>query len=74
MISIKTDANCNGVRILWVWLSVFMLASTGAWAQQITGEPGSPGATTTISGNQLPLPDPPFGGVIEEKASESKAW
>ena len=25
-------------------------------AQQVTGEPGSPGATTTISGKQLPPP------------------
>ena len=43
-------------------------------AQQITGTPGSPGATTTIDGKQLPPPDPKFGGVIKEKASESKAW
>ena len=45
-----------------------------AMAQQITGTPGSPGATTTINGKQLPPPDPKFGGVIKEKASESKAW
>ena len=43
-------------------------------AQQVTGEPGSPGATTTLDGKQLPPPDPKFGGVIKEKASESKAW
>ena len=43
-------------------------------AQQVTGVPGSPGATTTISGKQLPPPAPPFGGVIKEKASDSKAW
>src|SRR5271157_548456 len=43
-------------------------------AQQTTGVPGSPGATTTIDGKQLPPPDPKFGGVIKEKASESKAW
>ena len=43
-------------------------------AQQITGTPGSPGATTTLSGKQLPPPDPKFGGVIKEKASESTAW
>ena len=43
-------------------------------AQQVTGELGSPSATTTISGKQLPPPDPKFGGVIKEKASESKAW
>jgi hypothetical protein len=39
-----------------------------------TGEPGSPSATTTIRGKQLPAPEPKFGGVISEKASESKAW
>ncbi|HTS53033.1 MAG TPA: hypothetical protein VMH26_07150, partial [Burkholderiales bacterium] len=43
-------------------------------AQQVTGELGSPSATTPISGKQLPPPDPKFGGVIREKASQSKAW
>ncbi len=43
-------------------------------AQQVTGEPGSPGATTTLDGKRLPAPDPKFGGVIKEKASESKSW
>jgi hypothetical protein len=38
------------------------------------GEPGSPSATTAPSGKQLPQPDPKFGGVIQEKASELKAW
>ncbi|MGB8145540.1 MAG: arylsulfatase [Chromatiaceae bacterium] len=41
---------------------------------ETTGELGSPGATTTISGKQLPSPDPKFGGVIKEKASDSKPW
>ena len=41
---------------------------------QTTGEPGSPRATTTVGGTQLPVPDPQFGGVIKEKASDSKAW
>jgi len=36
-------------------------------AQQITGTPGSPEATTTITGKQLPPPDPKFGGVIRRK-------
>ncbi|WP_069881437.1 arylsulfatase [Bosea sp. BIWAKO-01] len=43
-------------------------------AQQSTGVPGSPSATTTLDGKQLPPPDPKFGGVIKEKASESTAW
>jgi arylsulfatase len=41
---------------------------------QTTGTPGSSSATTTISGKELPQPDPKFGGVINEKASESKPW
>ncbi len=45
-----------------------------ASAQQVTGVLGSPSATTTLDGKQLPPPDPKFGGVIKEKASESKAW
>ena len=46
------------------------LGSISALAQQVTGVPGSPEATTTIIGKQLPPPDPAFGGVIKEKASE----
>jgi arylsulfatase len=45
-----------------------------AEAQQITGVPGSPSATTTISGKQLPAPDPKFGGVIKNDALQSKPW
>ncbi len=40
----------------------------------MTGELGAATATTTLSGKQLPPPDPKFGGVIGEKASDSKAW
>jgi arylsulfatase len=43
-------------------------------APVVTGESGSPGATTTISGRQLPAPDPKFGGVIKDNALQSKAW
>src|ERR1700675_4182263 len=41
---------------------------------QTTGKPGSPGATTTISGKTLPPPDPKFGGVIKDDALQSKYW
>jgi arylsulfatase len=50
------------------------LSSPIVRAQQVSGEPGKPGATTTIRGKQLPPPEPKFGGVIKEKASESMAW
>ena len=49
------------------------LASTGT-AQQVVGQLGSPDATTTISGRQLPPPDPKFGGVIKDDALQSKPW
>ena len=55
-------------------LLLMPLAAFSAHAQQITGEPGSPGATIALDGRQLPPSDPKFGGVINEKASESKAW
>src|ERR1700679_2818549 len=42
-----------------------------ASSQQITGTPGSPGATLTIDGSQLPPPPLPFGGVIKDTASDS---
>jgi len=41
---------------------------------QTTGTPGSPGATTTIDGKQLPPPDPKFGGVIKDSAVDSKPY
>lgn len=41
---------------------------------QVTGKAGSPAATTTIDGRQLPPPDAKFGGVIKDNAAQSKAW
>jgi len=41
---------------------------------QVTGQLGSPSAKTTISGKQLPAPDPKFGGVIKTDALSSKPW
>jgi arylsulfatase A-like enzyme len=55
-------------------LSLTAVSFERAIAQQITGAPGSPSATTTLDGKQLPPPDPKFGGVIKEKASESQPW
>jgi len=53
---------------------VALLSALPSMAQQTTGVTGSPGATTTIDGKQLPPPDPKFGGVIKENAAQSKAW
>ena len=57
--------------------SVTLLSTVAPSARaeiQTTGEPGSPSATTTISGKELPAPDPKFGGVIKNDALSSKAW
>jgi arylsulfatase A-like enzyme len=65
-------------RILFISIQtcalVIVAASIHAQQVQVTGTPGSPGATTTISGKQLPPPDPKFGGVINETAKDSKPW
>ena len=47
---------------------------TSSFAQQITGTPGSPGATTTIDGKYLPPPPPKFGGTINLNAKNSKSY
>jgi arylsulfatase len=66
----------NSVRSVAIAVlgAVFALPLAGCVAPPATGEQGSPSATTTISGKQLPPPDPKFGGVIKVKASESKPW
>src|SRR5262249_32360108 len=65
-------------KILTAWpklaCSALILTTASSFAQEITGTPGSPGATTTISGKQLPAPDPKFGGLIKDGALQSKAW
>ena len=54
--------------------AAFTLLSESSFAQQINGTPGSPDATMTISGKQLPPPDPQFGGVIKDTAADSKPY
>jgi arylsulfatase A-like enzyme len=41
---------------------------------QTTGTPGSPSATTTVSGEQLPAPPGRFGGVIKETYLDSTIY
>ena len=49
------------------------LGTTAALPQQVTGTRGSPSATTTIDGKQLPPPDPRFGGVIKGRCPAIEA-
>ena len=41
---------------------------------QVSGTLGSPSATMTINGEQLPALPPKFGGKIERNAAQSKPW
>jgi arylsulfatase len=60
-------------------LSLVIVVTSGFWwfpvlAQKINGVLGSPSATMSISGQQLPAPAPKFGGVIKNDALQSKPW
>src|SRR6201747_1351643 len=55
----------------------FLLSASylpGAMAQTVSGTLGSPSATITIKGDQIPAAPPKFGGVIKENARDSKPW
>ena len=54
--------------------SAVMFVTMPAPAQQITGTPGSPSATVTIDGKQIPPPPLPFGGVIKESYLDSTPY
>jgi hypothetical protein len=51
---------------------MFLLATVTAHAQQTTGVPCSPSATTTIGGKSLPPAPQEFGGVINLSAKDSR--
>ena len=51
-----------------------VIACVPVGAQQTSGTPGSPSATTTIDGKQLPPPTGTRGGAIRVNALQSKAW
>jgi hypothetical protein len=55
-------------------LVLCLLTGVIANAQQIAGVPGSPDATVTLNGKQLPPPPMRFGGVIRESYKDSKPW
>ena len=52
---------------------MFVLTAAAAQAQQTSGVPCSPSATTSLDGKSLPAVAPPFSGVINLTARESKA-
>jgi hypothetical protein len=56
--NLDRDRGCLGWAVVGLF---FVLAAVPVDAQEITGTPGSPSATTTIDGRQVPPPDPKFG-------------
>ena len=65
--------NCLVILVAF-FTAVGLTVDDSSIAQQITGTPGSPSATVTIDGKQLPPPPMKFGGVIKESALESKPY
>ena len=62
------------LRISYLCTFLLWVALAGpAGAQQITGTPGAPNATTTIDGHVLPPPPQPFRGQIELNAAQVEA-
>jgi hypothetical protein len=51
-----------------------LLVALPVSAQQITGVPGSPSATITIDGRQIPAPPQKFEGKIERNAAQAKPY
>jgi arylsulfatase A-like enzyme len=65
----------TGLRTALLACMALSLGTVTAAAQQTTGMPGSPDATTTIDGHVLPPPPQPFTGQIELNAVQSRsAW
>ena len=64
----------QGLTRFLAFLCATTFAAAAMAAEQVTGELGSASATTTISGNQLPAPEPKFGGVIKQTLDGSKVW
>src|SRR4029079_13201365 len=50
------------------------LMTSASFAQDVTGIPGSPSATTTIDGRQIPPPPGNFGGTINLDALNSTPY
>jgi arylsulfatase len=68
-------STCRWIANVSVLAVIAILGCSSALAQQATGAPGSPAATTTIDGRYIPPPPQPFQGEINLNAAQSKpAW
>jgi arylsulfatase len=64
----------SNFSLLIIAALLVLLFSGQTFAQEVTGKLGSPSATTTIDGKQLPAPQPKFGGEIKDDALQSTPW
>jgi arylsulfatase len=64
----------NWARMITAVAAALAYMTIRAHAQEVTGTPGSPSATTTIPGYQLPPPPQKFEGKIERNASQSTPY
>jgi len=65
---------CNGFLGRTVLAAFIAAIASSVTAQQIHGTPGSPDATLTINGEQIPPPPSKFGGKIERNAAQSTPY
>ena len=72
--NVRCQRTVATLTVLALLIAGALFGSTPASAQQIAGVPGSPNATVTLDGKQLPPPPMPFGGVIKESAKDSTPW
>src|SRR3954447_1517439 len=72
---VRTILRVTGFRTMLLACLALPIGVVTTQAQQTTGVPGSPDATTTIDGHVLPPPPQPFIGQIELNAAQSRpAW
>jgi arylsulfatase len=64
----------RSISPLFACLALTVLGAMPVVAQETTGTPGAPDATTTIDGAQLPPPPQKFGGKIERNAAQSTPY
>ena len=74
MMKVSQEINRAVLRGGLAGCALLIVTVATSYAQQTTGTPGAPDATTTIDGNYLPPPPPRFGGTINMDAKDSKPY
>ena len=64
----------TSLLMLLAFVVAVVMTAAPLMAQQISGTPGSPSATTTIQGDQIPVPPQSFKGKIGRIAQDSKPY